>query len=141
MADWKKMLMGTTVAVSLLAVPAIAQEIGAWDEDGDGIISEQEFGTGFGETGVYGEWDANDDQALSEDEFNAGIGENEDEFGTTFGENAFSEWDEDGDSALSEDEFAGGVYAGYNEDESEGIEEPEYSDLGDDMGDGGFWDV
>lgn len=141
MTDWKKMLLGTTVAVSLLAVPAVAQEIGAWDADTDGVISQEEFGTGFGETGVYDEWDADDDGALTENEFNTGIGENEDEFTERFGEDAYSQWDEDGDGALSEDEFEGGVYSSYDEDESEGIEEPEFSDLGDDMGDGGFWDV
>lgn len=141
MQDWTKMLLGTTVAVSLLAAPAIAQEVGAWDGDSDGIISEEEFGTGFGETGVFDEWDANDDEALSQDEFNAGIGDNTDEFNERFGENSFSEWDEDGDGALSEDEFEGGVYSTYDADDSEGIEEPEFGDLGDDMGDGGFWDV
>lgn len=141
MTDWKKMLLGTTVALSLFAAPAVAQEIGAWDGDADGVISQEEFGTGFGETGAFGEWDANDDEALSEDEFNAGVGENKDEFGTRFGENAYSEWDEDGDGALTEDEFGSGVYSGYDADESEGIEEPEFGDVGDDMGDGGFWDV
>jgi|GEM_PF-6329523 len=39
------------------------------------------------------------------------------------------------------DEFNIGVYNSYDTDDSGVIEEPEFGDIGDDMGDGGFWDV
>ena len=99
-------LTAITLALGLAAAPAMAQEdLGAWDTDQDGILSEEEFGTGFGENEAFDTWDADDDGLLSEDEFNAG------------------------------------VFGGYDEDESGAIEEPEFGDIGDDMGEGGFWDV
>lgn len=104
----KKTSMMTALALvlGLGIAPAMAQEDwGAWDTNDDGVIDNEEFGVGFGESGVYDDWDADDDGMLSEDEFNTG------------------------------------VFGSYDEDESEGIEEPEFGDLGDDMGDGGFWDV
>lgn len=81
-------------------------------------------------------WDTDGDSAWSQDEFNEG-------WGTSFGEgeSAYSTWDEDGDGALTEDEFNTGVYESYDRDGSGVIEEPEFGDVGDDMGDGGFWDV
>ncbi len=106
MNNFSKITGITALLVSLAAVPALAQEaMTDWDTNGDSIISEDEFGTGWGNAGIYDSWDA------------------------------------DGDGALSEDEFDTGVYGGYDADGSGAIEEPEFGDLGDDMGDGGFWDV
>jgi Ca2+-binding EF-hand superfamily protein len=51
------------------------------------------------------------------------------------------EWDVDADGALSEDEFSNGVFGEYDEDGTGIIEEPELTDIGEDMGDKGFWDV
>ena len=83
-----------------------------------------------------GEWDSDGDGVLNQDEFNEGWGS---AYGD--GESAFSIWDEDGDGALSEDEYNAGVFDSYDADDSGMIEEPEFGDVGDDMGDGGFWDV
>ena len=82
------------------------------------------------------EWDTDADGALTSEEFNEG-------WGASFGEDgtAFSRWDEDQDGALTEDEYNAGVFTSYDRDRSGVIEEPEFGDLGDDMGDGGFWDV
>lgn len=139
--DWKNTLLVSAVALSLFAAPAVAAELGEWDQDADSTLNEEEFRAGFEENGVFGDWDTDDDNMLSEGEFNTGVGENTEAFNERFGEDAFSEWDEDGDEMVSEDEFYGGVYAGYDRDDDNVIEEPEFSDLGDDMGDGGFWDV
>jgi hypothetical protein len=103
--ELSKLATISAVALTLTAAPAFAQEIGDWDADADGMLSEEEFGVGFGEDGVYGGWD------------------------------------EDGDGALSEDEFNAGVFGGYDEDESGIIEEPEFGDVGDDIGDGGLFDI
>ncbi len=113
MADFMRLFGAGALAALLLATPALAQddaedgmdEVGAWDGDGDGALSEEEFNTGFSEGGAYDEWDADEDGMLSEDEFNAG------------------------------------VFGGYDDDESGVIEEPELGDAGDDMGDGGLFDV
>ena len=100
------MLTAVALAFGLAAAPAMAEEDwGAWDANEDGVIDNEEFDAGFGESGVFGNWDA------------------------------------DGDGMLSEDEFGEGVYGSYDDDESGVIEEPEFGDIGDDMGDGGFWDV
>ena len=111
MFDLKKLAGIGALLAAMTAAPAIAQEdIGEWDADGDGAVSEEEFNTG---------WDS-------------GFGE---------GEDAFSTWDEDGDGALSQEEYDAGVFGSYDDDNSGVIEEPEFGDVGDDMGDGGFWDV
>lgn len=104
--ELKKLAGIGAIVVALTAAPAMAQEdIGAWDTDGDGALSQEEFETGWGENDVY------------------------------------STWDEDGDGALTEEEFNAGVFDSYDADDSGAIEEPEFGDVGDDMGDGGFWDV
>lgn len=82
-----------------------------------------------------GGWDTDGDGMVNEEEFTEG-------WGTTFGEeDPYSAWDEDGDGMLSEEEFNAGVYDSYDADDSGMIEEPEFGDVGDDIGDGGFWDV
>lgn len=81
------------------------------------------------------EWDADGDGGINAEEFQGGWDKGYGE------ETAFSTWDEDGDGALSEDEYNAGVFNSYDDDASGVIEEPEFGDVGDDMGDGGFWDV
>ena len=103
--DLRKLTLASAAAALLTASPLVAQEFSEWDEDGDAAVSEEEFGTGFGEAGVY------------------------------------DSWDEDGDGALSEEEFNTGVFDGYDSDDSGAIEEPEFGDVGDDMGDGGLFDI
>jgi hypothetical protein len=51
------------------------------------------------------------------------------------------EWDADGDGSLTEDEFNAEVFDGYDADDSDGIEEHEFGDVGDDIGDGGLFDT
>ena len=108
--ELKKLAGIGAVLAALTAAPAMAQEIGEWDGDGDGALNQEEFNEGWG-------------SSFGEDE------------------SAFSMWDEDGDGALNEDEYNTGVFNSYDDDESGVIEEPEFGDVGDDMGDGGFWDV
>jgi hypothetical protein len=138
---WKQSLLGSAMALSLVAAPAIAQEVTEWDQNADSSLDQQEFQSGFDGAGVFGDWDANDDDMLSQEEFTAGIGENTDDFQSRFGDDAFGEWDADDDTSLTTEEFNEGVYSGYDADESGTIEEPEFGDLGDDIGDAGFWDV
>lgn len=82
------------------------------------------------------DWDGDGDGGLNQNEFNEG-------WGSIYGdgESAFSTWDEDGDGMLNEDEYNAGVFNGYDRDRNGMIEEPEFGDVGDDIGDGGFWDV
>ena len=76
-------------------------------------------------------WDGDADGAVSQDEFNSAWADG----------GVFGDWDGDGDGDITEDEFNAGVFSGYDEDDSGAIEEPEFGDVGDDVGDGGFWDV
>lgn len=82
------------------------------------------------------DWDGDGDGVVNEEEFNQG-------WGTIWGDNdsAFDTWDENDDGMLSEDEYNAGVFDSYDDDGSGVIEEPEFGDVGDDIGDGGFWDV
>ena len=128
-----KLAASSALALSLLAAPALAQEFSEWDGDGDGAISKEEFNTGFGENEAFSNWDANGDGALDETELGTGFGDRE------AGE--FSEWDQNADGLANDEEFNAGVYGNYDTDESGAIEEPEFGDVGDDMGDGGLFDV
>ena len=83
-----------------------------------------------------GEWDAGGDGAVNEEEFNEG-------WGASFGEeeSAFSTWDEDGDGALTEGEYNTGVYNSYDDNGHGSLNDEEFGEVGEDMGDGSFWDV
>ncbi len=189
----RNIAMTSVIALGLAAVasaPAIAQDVGGWDMDGDTMLSESEFATGFAERGIFDRWDADGDGLLSEVEFGGGVfgtydrdvsgGLDETEYGLYddrrsatgyWGDeeagytyqawdidgdgvilsNEFAdglvemgmlgEWDMDSDGYVSEDEFIAGVFNKYDEDGTGFIEEPELTDIGDDMGDEGFWDV
>lgn len=187
-----KTLAGVTALfVALTISPAMAQDAATWDADGDTALTQEEFATGFNGRGILGDWDQDADGLLSEDEFGQGVygtydrdlsgdlsedeygigddmaagapgfwGDDEvgydyeawdidgdgillsNEFADGFGEiGTLGEWDIDGDGALSEDEFSTGVFGEYDADGTGLIEEPELTDIGDDMGDEGFWDV
>lgn len=142
-SHWTKTLLASTFALSLLAAPAIAAgEFSDWDANGDAGIDNEEFAAGFGEdVGVFDEWDTDDDGALSQEEFDAGYGQLDTAEANFDGEVGYDAWDANDDDLLSDDEFYDGVYASYDDDGDNIIEEPEFGDIGDDIGDGGFWDV
>lgn len=130
-----------TVGLMLFAAPVSAAEFGEWDANADARLTSEEFRTNFEEVGVFNAWDENDDLGLTESEFETGLGDDATAFNTRFGDKAFDEWDLNDDNRLSNDEFYNGVYASYDSDGDKIIEEPEFGDIGDDIGDGGFWDV
>ena len=80
----------SAVIASLTAAPLMAQDVGEWDTDEDTMLTEEEFGEGFGERGVFGEWDEDQDEMLTEDEFNRGV---------------FGQYDRDETGAIEEPEF------------------------------------
>lgn len=125
----------------LAAAPVSAAEFGIWDTNRDAGLTNDEFRSGFEKTGVFNEWDADKNLALTESEFDMGLGDNATAFNTRFGDDAFNDWDVNNDNSLTDGEFYDGVYASYDNDGNKIIEEPEFGDVGDDMGDGGFWDV
>ncbi len=83
-----------------------------------------------------GDWDGDTDGTLNQDEFNQGWSEN---FGD--GDSPFDAWDENGDGMLGEDEYNAGVFNSYDSDRNGTIDETEFGDVGDDLGDGGFWNT
>ncbi|AVX05258.1 hypothetical protein MXMO3_02747 [Maritalea myrionectae] len=131
-----------------------------WDIDEDGLISGEELSVGvyetidsdesgevtapeyvadtqrapdywFDQTVSWDAWDIDGDGVILANEFAEGwsdIG-------------LLSTWDTNNDGLLSETEFATGVFYKYDENNDGIIEEPELTDIGDDMGDGGFWDI
>lgn len=77
------------------------------------------------------DWDIDGDGLIVAHEFMDGFGD----WGT------FGELDADGDGGVTEDELAREIFAGYDEDGNGLIAEPELAGMGDDLGDGGFWDA
>ena len=118
MSAMMKLAASSALALGLVSAPVFAQE--DWDTDGDAQWSEEEFGTGLGETEAFGTFDEDDDEAVTEDEWGAGFGEDYEGTSEEFAEN-----DEDGDSAYNEDEFGGAMFGEYDEDESGFLEEEE----------------
>jgi hypothetical protein len=80
---------------------------------------------------AFSDWDADENAALDNDEF-------ANKFDS---DGIYNSWDSNEDGGLSEDEFNNGVFGSYDRNKDNKIDEPEFGDLGDDMGDGGLWDV
>lgn len=107
----------------LTAGPAFAQYIDEWDANDDGVLSEEEWGTGFTEAGLFSEWDEDESGTIGDDEFATGLfgwfdddddgeltAEEWDEgFDNWYGEQAvnldFSNWDDNEDGYVDEEEF------------------------------------
>lgn len=135
-------LAASALTLSALSGPALAQQdMNDWHSDGDSIVTSEEYNAGMDSAGVFDKLDSDGNGSLSEAEFTEGLGDNEQAFNDRFGESWWTDWDADENDELSEDEFNEGTYAGYDADDSGTIEEPEFGDVGDDMGDGGFWDI
>jgi len=139
---WKTLSTATALAATLaFAVPGYAAtDVHSWDTDGKAGVSSDEFEAGMTDAQIFKKWDANADGMLSQAEFEEGVGDNT-AFTDRFGDNYFDTWDANDDDNIGENEFYEGTYGVYDADENNVIEEPELGDLGDDMGDGGFWDV
>lgn len=76
-------------------------------------------------------WDVDGDGVILSNEFRDGF--------HTWG--TFAEFDTTADGGISEDELTQGIFNRYDDDGTGFIEDPELTDIGDDMGDEGFWDV
>ncbi|NAZ37371.1 EF-hand domain-containing protein [Rubellimicrobium sp. CFH 75288] len=102
---------------ALLAVPAPAQTAAdpaappgwvAWDSDGDGRISREEFDAGLAGRDLFNRWNRAEDAALTRNEFEAGFA------ATGAAPPDFAAWDTDGDGLLTEGEFGQGLWRGYD---------------------------
>ena len=128
---------GIAVTASFLSAASFAAgEFSEWDADGDGSITMQEWDAGLEEDGLFDNWDSDSDGLLSQDEFNEGFEATDSD--VTYD---YDSWDSDGDGLLSSDETSAGLYDTYDENDNDVIEEPEYDDFGDDVGDAGLFDV
>ena len=97
---------------------------------GEEGLAENEVGLG-GDFAEMEAWDVDGDGVMLRNEFQDGFRE----WGT------FGEFDVDRDGGITEDELTDGIFTRYDDDGTGFIEEPELTDIGDDMGDEGFWDV
>ena len=104
-----------------------------WDTDASGDVSREEWNTGMRNQGMFDEWDSDSDGLLTEDEFNEGL--------AASGDYDYQGWDSDNDGLLSQDETSEGLYDTYDENGDQRIDEPEFGDFGDDIGDEGLFDV
>lgn len=139
-----KIITSAAASVLLLSVaPGFAQmAYNDWNTDGAAGINQQEWNDGWGRSGTFDRFDGNSDGIVDQNEINAGFADdNRSAFNDRFGSDYYNSWDADGDGGLSETEWNDGVYGGYDRDGSGMIEESEFGDVGDDMGDDGFWDL
>lgn len=119
-----KKITAFLISTAVLAVsPALAQTFEEWDADEDGVLSEEEWSTGFTDADLFNDWDADDSGAINSDEFGEGLfwrfdddgdgvltqAEWDEGFDTWYGETAvdleFGIWDADGDGVVSQEEF------------------------------------
>ncbi|WP_152425069.1 EF-hand domain-containing protein [Nafulsella turpanensis] len=117
-----------------------------WDEDADGLYSEDEV-----DAGLFEVYDENDDGFLDEEEYSAWNtawgGEYEEEFEAwdadadgVLAEDEFFEgtneadlyegWDEDGDGLYSDDELEGGLFETWDADDDGYLSDEEYNTIG-----------
>ena len=93
-----------------------------YDADSDTYVTEEEFGTAYGESGLYTTYDTNTDMYLDEDEYNTGyVGagfDTADNYGT---------YDADGDGRISQDEVNAGLFARMDTDGDGRISRTEFS--------------
>lgn len=82
-----KMAAIGAVAIAAMSTSALAQE---WDMDGDGMLNQDEWNTGWNESGVFNDWDGDGDGMLTSDEFNTGV---------------YGGYDRDGDGMLNDEEY------------------------------------
>lgn len=66
------------------------RDMDQFDENGDRMISSEEYYSGFSQSDFYGSYDTNSDNSIDADEFN---------------ESVFGIWDENGDGSLDNSEF------------------------------------
>ncbi|MFN7025048.1 MAG: hypothetical protein ACK4QP_11105 [Pseudorhizobium sp.] len=134
-------LAAPAVSLLLMAGGVLAADFANWNTDGKDGISKAEFRAEFGKNRAFDIWDADNSGTLSQVELQAGLGGDGQAFGHRYGKDWFEDWDANSDSAISEDEYYDGLYASYDADHSNVIDDAEVGYVGDDMSDGGWFDV
>lgn len=118
------------------------------DLDNDELLSEDEFGAGYGQwyadTGLdFDDLDADTDGFLTEDEFGIGL----DDWGAETNLASFDTWDADASGMLEDNEFYGGLSETWDTDRDGLLSEDEFGaglgerELGTDVGEFDAWDV
>lgn len=101
-------------------------DFSAWDEDEDTRLGEDEFRNVYNESGYYNAWDTNQDGGVDRDEWDVALNGNmgpdydEGEYGD------FDDWDADADGVLNDRELGDGVFAYYDSNRDNYLEEQEY---------------
>lgn len=93
----------TTFAVS----PVAAADVGDWDVNEDGDITEEEYDSTYAESGAFDRWDLDGDGVIVESEFD----------GLEPGRETFERWDEDNDGLIDTEKLDTAVYGGFDLDE------------------------
>ena len=135
--------LGTlALGISLFAAPVMAASWWTgWDTERDGRLSRTEFDKGFMGESYFKKWDVDGDGRLARNEFDTALKKQPGKFEKRFGADRFASWDVNKDGHLTEKEWNDGTYAAYDRNKDSYLDEPELRDIGDDMGDGGLFDV
>lgn len=76
--------------VALSAHAAAENELSDWDTNGDGHITQSEWGNSCTDSNLFTNWDTDNDGLIDDDEYATGL---------------FRHWDSNGDGVLEENEW------------------------------------
>lgn len=124
----KQLLLSLALTAGMLSPAVAAQSFETLDENGNGLLSQQEYNDWVSKAGNFAELDMNNDEFLDKAEFREARANNNWDYDT---------FDADDDGYVDADEFYGGIYDEYDADEDGHWQFGEWDDAGEE----GIFDV
>lgn len=142
MRNFIKAISVAAISAGLFAAPAMAA-MSDWDANADKTLSKEEFSTKFKTMDTFAKLDTDKNGILSQAELQAASTQYGADFTSRFsptgGADPYMTWNTDGADGLTETEFYDGIYAGYDTNKDNNIQESEFNTLGTDTDTSGFW--
>ncbi len=135
-ARWALWLVGGLLAACLAAAPALGADLSkadlnsglaAWDSDGDGSLSREEFREGMGAYGLYERWDSDRDGLITDEEYRAAPPAH-------FTAAEAEAWSDSGAEGLDEIAFHDRYYDAYDTNDDQTLSETEFGRFVEEVG-------
>ena len=97
-----------------------------WDQNGDGLLDNNEFNASLDDEREFDEWDEDRNGVLEEKEFGAGYSKEYDEMGPDY-----ATYDRNRDGGMDRDEFNYGRFNDYDRDRDGYLSREEYEEFDD----------